>query len=958
MIKLTRHFLILGCALFVHSALADTGKAAQNASRTGDVISSKGFNYRIAPPPTYVERANNLPAQDIPDTGDAIFVFIDRQASLAGAEPQLYMRHAIKPLTTSALRDASQIYILFNPEYQKLTLHSIRIWRDGKAIDMTRKVKLDLMRRESNLEKNLYEGNVTAVGILPSTRVGDIIDAEYTLSGENPIFGKHYANLFTVTQLLPTAHYRFLLTTPENRAIKVQSPPDMPVKESRINQSVRYTVESADIKLASRDDGVPAWHPLFKIIQTSEYQDWAQVGAWANELFRNTETLSPELQAQIKIWKDSGLSQEQLTAEALRWVQGHVRYFGIELGVNSHLPSPPNLTAERKFGDCKDKSLLLATLLKALDIPAEPVLASVKFNRNTEKMLPSPAVFDHAIVRVQLNGKTWWLDPTFLPQYGTLDKISATEYGGVLVLGDQESAQLQKADYPPGFDSLYQKTSRFTAQSPNEPVRLTVELKSNRNTADAYRYARDSLPKDEFDKLLQTDILRVYPSARQEGDMGFNDDRDNNQITMTANFLIEDFFRYEPGRLIAEFSAPELQWRTLLPRQSARNTPFALPAHARAVETIELSFPDNDSMKVDKSSMPQNGEFWSFSDSHDLQKNKLSQTWTLRANKDAVPAQKMPEFITETQGIRAKTGSTIRIPVSKLSDADARKLEGELSQLLRAYGKSKSGRVNVEITDALNLVITSNDIASEKLGGKALAEAYHLRSVAFDDRGDMPRALDDARMARKLNPEKTDYLKTEAIILMAGGRMEEARQLFEQIIQENKLSGTSLADVYRSYGETLYYLGKKDHAREMFDEALRHNPTQDAGMLYTAIWRYLAAADTDPNAAPTLASAMNDMQEQDWPYPVGEMLLNKITPAQLLEKAASDDKGVQADQYCEAHFYTGKKYQMNGNREKANESFTKSVELGVMPFLENSFALYELGKKREPKTQSFWEKFL
>jgi lipoprotein NlpI len=939
---------MLGCALAICCAPANAAKAP----KSNDVIASKEFSYRIAPPPAFVMRTDSLPAQTEEASGasDAVVIFNDHQTSVEESDPQEYTRFATKPLTESALRAMSQIYLTFNPAYQKLTVHTIRIWRDGKAIDMTHKVKLDLMRRENNLENNLYEGNVTAVGILPDMRIGDVIDLEYTISGRNPIFGKRYSGVFVMTQMIHTAHYRFALTAPTNRTLKVQAPVGMQVKESKSGQSTRYVVESTDIKPMPRDDGIPPWYQAYKFIQVSEYQDWAQVGQWANDLFKNEEPLSPELQEQVKKWKESGLTQEQLTVEALRWVQSQIRYFGIELGVNSHLPSPPNRTFERKFGDCKDKSLLLATLLKALDIPAEPTLASISFNRNTEKMLPSASIFDHAIVRVQLNGKTYWLDPSLLPQYGNLDKISAEEYGGVLVLGDNNSTQLQKSDYPPGFDGLYQKTSRFTIQSFNEPVRLSVQIKATMNTADGYRQTRDSVPKNEFDKSLRADVLRMYPSAKPDGDIEFSDDRDNNQVTITANFLIEDFFQYKPGWLSADFLAPELLRLVSLPTQTARSTPFMLYAvHSHMSEIIEMNFPDIDSIKTEKSNSSQSGKFWNLSSNGSVQKNKITQNWTVKANRESVSAQEMSDFVAETQDVRKKMGISIQLPVSPPSAGDVKKATDALLPLFQTYGKSKSDRVAVEVKDVVNLITTSNDIASGKLSNKALAEAYKLRSQAYDDRGDVPHALEDIRLARKLVPEKQEYLVSEADTLLGNGQMAEAGQLYEQVIQANNLSGSSMAETYWHYGQDLYYLGQNSKAKEMLDESLRHGTAGSPVMLYAAFWRYIAAS-TDADASSTLESAMNTAQEQEWPYPVGDMMLGKITPEQLLEKAGSDDKGIQADQYCEAYFYIGKKYQLAGNKEKANESFQKSIDQGVMPFVENNFSLYELGKKKVPKS--------
>jgi len=97
-----------------------------------------------------------------------------------------------------------------------------------------------------------------------------------------------------------------------------------------------------------------------------------------------------------------------------------IRYFGAELGVNTHRPTAPDKVLAQRFGDCKDKVLLLISLLRRLDIPASPVLVSTSFRGGIGELLPSPLAFDHVIMRVAMPGVFFWLDATRSHQTGTL----------------------------------------------------------------------------------------------------------------------------------------------------------------------------------------------------------------------------------------------------------------------------------------------------------------------------------------------------------------------------------------------------------------------------------------------------------------------------------------------------------------------------------------------------------
>jgi transglutaminase-like putative cysteine protease len=123
-------------------------------------------------------------------------------------------------------------------------------------------------------------------------------------------------------------------------------------------------------------------------------------------------------------------------------VQAEIRYFSVSLGESSHRPSQPGLVLERRYGDCKDKSLLLMSLLKELNIPSRAVLLQSKGRKSLSKSLPSPQLFDHAIVQVTIGGKAFYLDPTRLGQYGKLDRLGQVHEGSLALLVAPEAQQL------------------------------------------------------------------------------------------------------------------------------------------------------------------------------------------------------------------------------------------------------------------------------------------------------------------------------------------------------------------------------------------------------------------------------------------------------------------------------------------------------------------------------------
>ena len=93
-------------------------------------------------------------------------------------------------------------------------------------------------------------------------------------------------------------------------------------------------------------------------------------------------------------------------------MQDEVRYFGIEMGSSTVKPGDPSTVFSRRFGDCKDKSLLFVTILRALGIEAYPVLVNSTVRRALADWQPSDGAFDHCIAVARCDDQTYWLDPT------------------------------------------------------------------------------------------------------------------------------------------------------------------------------------------------------------------------------------------------------------------------------------------------------------------------------------------------------------------------------------------------------------------------------------------------------------------------------------------------------------------------------------------------------------------
>ncbi|HEY1109057.1 MAG TPA: DUF3857 domain-containing protein, partial [Opitutaceae bacterium] len=133
------------------------------------------------------------------------------------AERGFYRHVAYRILNEGGLRYGAQLNIPFDPSYQTLTLHQVRIVRDGASIDRLDRAKLQVLQRESDLEYLLYDGSLTAHLILDDVRVGDVVEYSFTRSGTNPVFGDRYLDDLSLGWGSPVSHLRHRVIMPAAR---------------------------------------------------------------------------------------------------------------------------------------------------------------------------------------------------------------------------------------------------------------------------------------------------------------------------------------------------------------------------------------------------------------------------------------------------------------------------------------------------------------------------------------------------------------------------------------------------------------------------------------------------------------------------------------------------------------------------------------------------------------------
>ncbi len=159
--------------------------------------------------------------------------------------------------------------------------------------------------------------------------------------------------------------------------------------------------------------------------------EWGDIGAWYRTLHRDLPAPSPVVAQTAREVVAGATSRREKLDHLIRFLEQKIRYVAVSIGEGNVRPSPADETLARQWGDCKDKTLLLIELLRAVDIEAFPALVRFDLDGRIDRAFPSPFEFNHVIAALPV---------------GATDGTNADEYGVQVSTSDPVAAGLLFVD--------------------------------------------------------------------------------------------------------------------------------------------------------------------------------------------------------------------------------------------------------------------------------------------------------------------------------------------------------------------------------------------------------------------------------------------------------------------------------------------------------------------------------
>ena len=796
-------------------------------------------------PPAWVQQVD---LSKVPQSGGETIVVADSQKRLEAGKVWDYSDIVYRIDSPDTLTAAGTQSTSWIPDKGDLYINRVQIIRDGKVIDvLANGGRFTVLRREQQLEQREINGELTATMPIPGLRVGDLLRVTYTTVQSDQALGqKVQAAQNLPAKPLPVAFARAVISWPKGDAIAWRAGPNAP---GTIQPELRGNYEYVEVKLPLDEpkelpDDAPLRFRFPPMLQAGSFASWKDVSGAMAPLFATRDTVKPGSDVAKQVETIEAKAKDPLARAALatRLVQDQVSYLANGLDGGNYIPQSPEETWDKRYGDCKAKSLLLLAMLREMGIEAEAVLVHHSAGDAIPELLPMPADFDHVIVRATIGGKVYWLDGTNSgTRLSSIGEVPAFGYGLPLRPGGADLVKLDQRDLDVPDRVLHLTIDESAGLDLPALFELKTELNGSMGAGvRPIALQTNAKAKDSFIKQFVTATIGDADVLSYA--LSYDDDQGTARID--AKGLMNSTWQFD--RAAASQAIPALptagfDFSPDRARAAWKDIPVAVSGPYLFRTEVEVKLPEGGKGYELRGTKAFDGQIAGTTINRESSvagdELKVDEQAAFHLTEIApadIPAEK-------AKAARFNAGHlSLRAPkdAKRAWQFDAAKDGASIKPIEAAYATlvaKDPTNANPYLERAAFRAAILDRAGAMADYDKAIAiapttDAYFARSNLFSQLGQQDRALDDVRKAFELAPTTTNAL-AEAQALADLGRYDESLSLIDTYDDdsENRLA------VLQEKAQVLGMAGKAKEGLDVLDELLTERPG-DPDILNTLCW--------------------------------------------------------------------------------------------------------------------------
>lgn len=531
--------------------------------------------------------ANSPSASDYPDA-DVLILFNHFSHDVLPTGRSRYTTHqVVKLLNARGIQKYGDIAIPYQPNSQNIGVNVARTIDADGTVHVPPDEAFNDVTPPGLISYNLYSDQMWRVISMVGLKPGVCIEYQVTLedklenvTGEKTWITGGYnfqsseVTLETAFALRLPREYRFQWKT-DNFDIE-------PTVSYHEDERVLYVWRSGEMPALKLEEGMPHINDIAPRLGYSSILSWDEVYNWYKDLAKGRYAPDLRIQETVEKLTVDLPTDEAVIREIYHFVAKQIRYVGIELGQSAYQPSYASEVLQKLYGDCKDKTTLLISMLDIVGIRAYPVMVSTSPYERVDTALPSLSQFNHMIAAIPTDEEEYiWLDPTSSTcSYGDLPYMDQGRVG--LLIGDTVGTLVEVPLYPAEKNRLVSDTKLWLNSKGGVRGKIHMQYKGQFNLDARWKY-RQIVPT-ERKETLATELSQLFPNISIDDAIISELDNPDTPVEITVDFQVENY-------------AIQLNQQTLLPLPIDMFSEYAeIVAAENRKYPLELSYP----MKIEK----------------------------------------------------------------------------------------------------------------------------------------------------------------------------------------------------------------------------------------------------------------------------------------------------------------------------------------------------------------------
>jgi transglutaminase-like putative cysteine protease len=558
-----------------------------------------------ASPPDWVVAAAHVSLPALPSGTAAVALYSGQQTTVdANGQVETRYRMAYKILRNKG-RNYGLVVVFSSKDTPLVHLRGWSLAPDGTSSEVKRKdaVETDLDPDE------LYNDDHTFVLNIPGSVPGNVVAYEYVQKGRPNLDEDDWY----FQQPVPVLDARYSLRIPDGWKFSAywanHSPidPQSPAPDEQL-------WELRNLPAVAVEDDMPPWRAVAgrmmvkydspaSVTQAEQAGSWHDMGLWYTGISAGSRDVTPAIRQQVAVLTGNRPRLLDQIRAIASYVQHNVRYVAIEIGIGGYRPHPAGEIFTNKYGDCKDKTTLLSSMLSVIGVKSYYAVAQIERDI-VRPNFPSLASFNHMILAIQLPpdaqdpnllavrddpklGRLLFFDPT--DEYTPIGELPATLQDNSVLLVAPDGGELVHLPLLPPTVNRLLRTGTFTLAPNGDLTGKVEEVRWGEPAAAGRAEYLDAVPAD-WSKLLNRFLGNFLDSFDLLSATLGNLNQFNEDFIVNYSFVAHNYAR-TAGNLILLRPAVLGRKEPISASAKPRKYPMEFPATESDTDVFHLTLP-------------------------------------------------------------------------------------------------------------------------------------------------------------------------------------------------------------------------------------------------------------------------------------------------------------------------------------------------------------------------------